>query len=65
LLRRLIRTARDEGRLGIIGYILPDNRQMLHICKKLGFRTIHPLGDPVVKVELNLSAVAPLKQHRN
>jgi acetyltransferase len=54
LMRRLIRIARNEGHLRLIGYILPDNRPMLHICEKLGFRRIHPLGDPVVKVELAL-----------
>lgn len=54
LMRRLIRIARNEGHKRLIGYILPDNRPMLHICEKLGFRRIHPLGDPVVKVELAL-----------
>ncbi len=59
LLRRLVQIAKGEGCLRIIGYILPGNRPMLHICEKLGFRCIHPLGDPVVKVELNLSPAAP------
>lgn len=54
LMRRLIRIARNEGHLRLTGYILPDNRPMLHICEKLGFRRIHPIGDPVVKVELAL-----------
>jgi acetyltransferase len=54
LMRRLIRIARHEGHQRLIGYVLPDNRAMLHICEKLGFRRIHPMGDPVVKVELAL-----------
>jgi acetyltransferase len=63
LLRRLIWIARKQMRTGISGYILPDNRPMLHICEKLGFQRIHPLGDPVVKVELSLSAIAPSRPH--
>jgi acetyltransferase len=63
LLRRLIRIAQEEGRLGVVGYILPDNRAMLHICEKLGFERIHPLGDPVVKMELSLSPADPHKPH--
>jgi acetyltransferase len=51
LLRRLIRIARDEGRRAVIGYVLPSNRPMLHICEKLGFRQVRIPGDPVVKVE--------------
>jgi acetyltransferase len=65
LLRRLISMARNQRRVRVIGYVLPDNHPMLHICEKLGFRRIHPLGDPVVKVELNLSAVAPSSPLRN
>jgi len=65
LLRRLIRIAQDEGRLGVVGYISPDNRAMLHICEKLGFHRIHPLGDPVVKMELGLSPADPLRPHHN
>jgi len=56
LLRWLIWMARNQGQRQVVGYILPDNRQMLRICEKLGFRRIHPPGDPVVKVELDLSA---------
>ena len=59
LLRRLIKIGREEGLLRVIGYILPENRPMLHVCDRLGFRRIHPMGDPVVRVELDLRAVHP------
>lgn len=59
LLRRLIQMARLEACQSVIGYVLPENRPMLHVCEKLGFRRIHPLGDPVVKVELDLKSTRP------
>ena len=65
LLRRLVQIAKREGCSRIVGYILPGNRPMLHICEKLGFRRIHPLGDPVVKVELDLSPAVPPKPKGN
>ena len=65
LLRRVIRIARDEGQLMLVGYILPDNRSMLHICEKLGFRRVHPLGDPVVRMEFNLVSVQPTEHPAN
>jgi acetyltransferase len=59
LLRRVIVAARKEGQSVLVGYILPDNRPMLHICEKLGFRRVHSQGDPVVKMELDLPVIAP------
>jgi acetyltransferase len=38
LLRRLLDIGRTEGVHHVMGRILPDNRNMLHLCKKLGFR---------------------------
>lgn len=59
LLRLLIKIGRDEGLVRIIGYILPENRAMLHVCDELGFRRVHPAGDPVVRVELDLAVSRP------
>src|SRR5207253_2924108 len=38
LLRRLIRVGRDEAIDEIVGEILPENREMQHVCKRIGFR---------------------------
>jgi acetyltransferase len=54
LLRQLIRMARNQGQIRVIGYVLPDNRPMLHICDKLGFRRVQPVGDSIVTMELAL-----------
>lgn len=54
LLRELVEVVKREKYTRVFGYVLPDNRPMLHICDRLGFERIHPLGDPVVKVELRL-----------
>lgn len=41
LLKLLIQIGRAEGLERILGYILPQNRAMLHVCKKLGFDLHH------------------------
>lgn len=38
LLRHLIEVARQESFQRIVGYILPENRSMIHIAEQLGFR---------------------------
>ncbi|TAK01781.1 MAG: GNAT family N-acetyltransferase [Candidatus Manganitrophaceae bacterium] len=54
LLRRLIQIGRDEHLKKIRADILPDNTAMQRICKKLGFRLRHKVGDPLVAAELDL-----------
>jgi len=54
LLRRLIRIGRDEHLKKIRADILPDNTAMQRVCKKLGFRLRHDIGDPLVSAELDL-----------
>jgi acetyltransferase len=54
LLFRLIHIGRDQKLNRIIARILPDNRAMLHLCRKTGFRIHHQLGEPDCEAELSL-----------
>jgi acetyltransferase len=55
LLRRLITIARDERLDRVIADVLPDNREMQRLFKKLGFRFRRALGEPIrVELDLNL-----------
>lgn len=40
MLSRLLGIARQEGITQVIAYILGENRGMLHVCQKLGFRLV-------------------------
>ncbi|HEU5101403.1 MAG TPA: GNAT family N-acetyltransferase, partial [Roseiflexaceae bacterium] len=53
LLRRLIAIARDERLDQVVADVLPDNRDMQRVFKKLGFRFRRMLGEPI-RVELDL-----------
>jgi acetyltransferase len=53
LLRRLIAIARDERLDQLVADVLPDNRDMQRVFKKLGFRFRRILGEPI-RVELDL-----------
>ncbi len=54
LLRRLIGIARQERLARITAEILPDNRDMLRLCEKLGFRLDREVGDPTVSAAIDL-----------
>lgn len=54
LLRQLIQVGRDEQLQRLTGDILPENRGMQELCRKLGFRLQYSFADRVVKVELEL-----------
>ncbi len=54
LLRRLIAVARDEGIALIVGDILPENRDMVELCTKVGFRCEYSEKDEVVKAEMRV-----------
>ncbi len=41
LLRRLTQVAKNEKLTRLVGHIMPENREMQHLCKKLGF-TLKP-----------------------
>jgi acetyltransferase len=53
LLKRLIEIARADGLDRVTADILGENRQMIEICKLLGFRLEYG-GDSVVKAKLDL-----------
>jgi acetyltransferase len=54
LLKRLVNIGRDEKLTRIFGDILPDNRDMLRICDKLGFRRRYMDDEGVVRAEIDL-----------
>jgi len=55
LLRRLIEVARDEGVAVITGDILPENTDMVSVCRRVGFRCEYAEAEGVVKAELPLA----------
>ena len=54
LLKRLLEIARIEGLDRVTADILGENRQMIEICRLLGFRLKHAVGEGVVKAELGM-----------
>lgn len=50
LLERLIEIGRAENLEQIVGNILPENRRMLDLCAKLGFRHYKRPGEEVISV---------------
>ena len=54
LLRRLVEVARDERISLIVGDILPENRDMVELCTKVGFRCEYSEKDEVVKAEMRV-----------
>jgi acetyltransferase len=55
LLRRLVQIGREERLSRIVGDVLPDNREMLRVCEKLGFKRVYGLDSGVVKTELEIA----------
>jgi acetyltransferase len=54
LLARLLLVAADEKLTKLTADILPDNRDVMRICEKLGFALKHSLDDQVVRAEFQL-----------
>jgi acetyltransferase len=54
LLKRLVDIGRDEKLTRIFGEILPENRDMLRVCDKLGFQHKYSSEDHVVRAEIAL-----------
>jgi len=54
LLRRLVEIGREEKLSRIYGEILPQNRDMLRICEKLGFRRHYLAENGIVRAEIDL-----------
>ncbi len=54
LLKMLVQVAKDEKLSRISARILPDNREMQYLCKKLGFQLNHKAGEPDWEAEFVL-----------
>jgi acetyltransferase len=54
LLARLLIIGRDEKLSKLTADILPDNRDVMRLCEKLGFTLTHPADDDVVRAEFPL-----------
>ena len=54
LLARLMIVGADEKLTKLTADILPDNRDIMRICEKLGFALKHSLDDEVVRAEFQL-----------
>ncbi len=54
LLARLIIVGADEKLTRLTADILPDDRDVMRICEKLGFTLKHSLEEEVVKAEFVL-----------
>ena len=54
LLRRLLEVGRNERLERITADILPENREMQHICRALGFQLERTPGDPTVRASIEL-----------
>lgn len=54
LLSRLLIVGADEKLTRLVADILPDNRNVMRICEKLGFSLKHSLDDEVVHAEFKL-----------
>ena len=51
LLARLVIVGGDEKLAALKADILPDNRDVMRVCEKLGFTLRHSVEDEVVKAE--------------
>jgi len=54
LLNRLVETGREEKIARIFGDILPENRDMLKVCERLGFQHHYSEEEGIVRAEINL-----------
>jgi len=55
LLKRLVQVGRDEKLSLIVGDILPENRDMQEICRRVGFRCDYSEKEEIVKAEIRLA----------
>jgi acetyltransferase len=54
LLKRLVDIGRQEKLTRIFGDILPENRDMLRVCNKLGFSRHYSAEDGIIRAEIQL-----------
>ena len=62
MVQRLVEIARSANVSRVTADILGENRQMIEICRRLGFR-LEYAGDGVVKAELDLLQAADIGDH--
>lgn len=63
ILGKLIELACEEGLSAITGAVLPENRAMISVCRKLGFSILtRPSGEPLqARLELPATPSAPVQ----
>ena len=54
MLADLIKVGADDKLSRLTADILPDNRDVMRICEKLGFTMTHSMDDDVIKAEYKL-----------
>ena len=54
LLRRILQVGRDERVARVVGEVLPENVEMIRVCKKVGFQVKHDLEEGVVRATMEL-----------
>lgn len=54
LLKKMIRYCRDQGLLEIVGSVLPDNKPMLKLAERLGFKSRYDEANEVMELRLML-----------
>ena len=54
LTKRVIDIAKNEQLNHLVAYTLLENREMQHMCKKLGFEVHHSPGDSECSIEMKL-----------
>ena len=55
LMRKMIDYCRSRGTVEMVGSVLPDNRPMLRLAEKLGFRVRYDAHEEVMMVVLELN----------
>ena len=54
LLKLLVQVGRDEHLERITATILPENHEMQHVCRTVGFQVHHPIGENETRAEMIL-----------
>jgi acetyltransferase len=52
--KRLIQIAKHEKLARLVAYTLRENKDMQHMCKKVGFQVRTPVGESECVIEMNL-----------
>ena len=52
--KRLIQIAKNEKLGSLVAYTLRENKDMQHMCKKVGFEVRTPVGESECVIEMSL-----------